>query len=320
LVLMNRVARMSGGEIPLQILLRNAARRLSMQQLPEAEVFERAVSRVTNAAAGVRDLPDPAQLPEVIRNERIVGFDDTLDIGFLSAAQQVAKAVALISVPRFENGQQIMAGNGPWVSRGTAWLIAPTLALTNHHVVNARTDKEPDAGEQDLRRQAAEAMLRFDYDAKDTPAVIVRVQRLVRASTALDYALLELAEAVDRPVPQLAPEPVTVDATSRIAVNIVQHPRGEHKHIAFRNNLVSGADERILRYFTDTDQGSSGSPVCDDAWRVVGLHRGARDAHGVQFQGKREAFVNFGSQIVAILDDIRAGDPDAYKLITSTDR
>jgi hypothetical protein len=54
-----------------------------------------------------------------------------------------------------------------------------------------------------------------------------------------------------------------------MAVNIVQHPRGEHKQVAFRNNLVSAADATIVRYFTDTDHGSSGSPVCDDHWRVV---------------------------------------------------
>ena len=71
-----------------------------------------------------------------------------------------------------------------------------------------------------------------------------------------------------------------------MAVNIVQHPRGEYKRVAVRNNLVSAADETTVRYFTDTDYGSSGSPVCDDQWRVVALHRGARRAKDVQFQGK----------------------------------
>ena len=317
LVSTNMVERMAGGEIPVQILLRNAAERLSLQQRQEAAVFERAASRVTNSAQGVRNLPDPAELPEVVHKERIIGFDDTLDIGFLAGARQVASAVALISVPRFENGQQRMATDGgPWINNGTAWLIAPTLALTNHHLVNARTD-EPDAGEQDLKRQAAEATLRFDYDAEAASGVSVRCKRLVHASTSLDYALLELAESVDRPIPRLASERVTVEATSRIAVNIVQHPGGKHKRIAFRNNLVSAADERIIRYFTDTDRGSSGSPVCDDLWQVVGLHRGARYTDGVDFQGKRETFVNFGSQILAVLDDLRNNDSDAYEAITA---
>ena len=80
---------------------------------------------------------------------------------------------------------------------------------------------------------------------------------------------------------------------------------------------MSAADATTIRYFADTDQGSSGSPVCDDRWRVVALHRGARHVSGVQFQGKDEAFVNFGSQIQAILADIRANDPPAAEAIAA---
>lgn len=39
------------------------------------------------------------------------------------------------------------------------------------------------------------------------------------------------------------------------------------------------------------------------------LHRGAISVSGVQFQGKDDAFVNFGSQIHAILADIRDSAP-----------
>jgi hypothetical protein len=80
---------------------------------------------------------------------------------------------------------------------------------------------------------------------------------------------------------------------------------------------VSAADATTVRYFTDTDRGSSGSPVCDDRWRVVALHRGARHVSGVQFQGKDEAFVNFGSQIQAVLADIGANDAPAAATIAA---
>jgi hypothetical protein len=42
----------------------------------------------------------------------------------------------------------------------------------------------------------------------------------------LDYALLELIDPVARPIPRLAPSVVQLDSISRMAANIVQHPRG----------------------------------------------------------------------------------------------
>jgi V8-like Glu-specific endopeptidase len=309
LVEVNRVQRMAGGEVPVLTLLENATARLRLQDRAEARVFERILSRAGNVAAGVPPMPEPAQLPEVVNHERIIGTDDMVGIGFLADGLKVAQAVALISVPRYEQGQQITASGGPWVAKGTAWLMAPDFAITNHHVINARLDSEADASQADLGLQAENAALSFDFDTAEADGVRVKAKRLMAVSKSLDYALLELVSPVDRPVPRLAPSAVALDNTSRMAVNIVQHPRGEPKRVAFRNNLVSAADATTIRYFADTDQGSSGSPVCDDRWKVVALHRGAQHVSGVQFQGKDEAFVNFGSQIQAVLADIRTGNP-----------
>ena len=309
LVEINRVERMAGGQVPVVIFLQNAVARLRILESEETGLFEQVLSRIGNLAAGVPMLPEPAELPEVISKERIFGTDDTLDLGFFDGGLDVARAVALIAVARFDNGVQTVVGGGPWVSKGTAWLLAPNLAITNHHVINARRDDEADASDADFRLQAGAANLRFDVDAPGATGASVKANRLVVASKTLDYALLELTTPVARPIPRLLPSIVELNPTSRIAVNIVQHPRGEHKQVAFRNNLVSAADAKTVRYFTDTDHGSSGSPVCADDWQVVALHRGARYTSGVQFQGKDEAFVNFGSQIQAVLADIRVNDP-----------
>ena len=125
----------------------------------------------------------------------------------------------------------------------------------------------PTPTKADFRLQAERAALWFDLDAPEADGLRVEAKRLVAESKPLDYALLELASPADRPVPRLAPSIVELDSTSRMAVNIVQHPRGEPKRVAFRNNLVTAADATTIRYFADTDQGSSGSPVCDDKWR-----------------------------------------------------
>jgi V8-like Glu-specific endopeptidase len=309
---LNRVERLADGTVPLLAYLRNAAAELRQLDRTEAEVFERTLARVERLAVALPELPDPARLPEVVKNERIIGSNDMVDIGFLVEGLDVAEAVAVISVPRFEGGQQVITDKGvPWVSRGTAWLIAPRLAITNHHVVNARLPGEADASPADLGTQAGQATLRFDFDEEKAQDVPIRVTRLVAWSKALDYAILAVDNAPQgRFIPRLNPALVQFDVTSRLAVNIIQHPLGGPKRVAFRNNLVTHADKATIRYFTDTDQGSSGSPVCDDQWRVVALHRGSVYTSGVQYQGRDTAYVNYGIQIQAILADLRADFPD----------
>jgi endonuclease G len=321
LVAVNGVERMAGGVVPIERLLTNSAFQLKLRGREEAQVFDRLLNRIGNVSSGVADLPDPAQLPEVVQEERIIGFDDTLDLTFLRRGLTVAEAVARISVPRFENGVQVSAAKGgPWIMHGTTWLIAPSLAITNHHVINARPAGEVDAGDADLKLQAEHAVIEFDLDEKEATGTPSHVASLVATSKTLDYALLDLADAPERAIPVLATQPVALEATSRIAVNIVQHPRGEYKQVAFRNNLVTAADAATVRYYTDTDFGSSGSPVCDDRWQVVALHRGARYAAGAKYQGKDEAYVNFGSQIQAVLGDLRTKDAAAASRIETAQK
>ena len=58
----------------------------------------------------------------------------------------------------------------------------------------------------------------------------------------------------------------------RETVTIIQHPNGEPKQLAIRKNQVVDELELFIPYQTDTDPGSSGSPVFNDQWEVVALH------------------------------------------------
>ena len=92
LVRVNVVERMAGDEVPLLIFLKNAADRLKLVGQPEAQIFDRCLNRAGNMAAGVPAMPAPAQLPEVVNHERIIGTDDTVGIGFLADGLKVALA------------------------------------------------------------------------------------------------------------------------------------------------------------------------------------------------------------------------------------
>jgi hypothetical protein len=66
-------------------------------------------------------------------------------------------------------------------------------------------------------------------------------------------------------------------------VSIIQHPSGERKQLALRENQVVDVLDSFLHYRTDTSPGSSGSPVFNDQWEVVALHHSGvpkEDAQG----------------------------------------
>jgi V8-like Glu-specific endopeptidase len=63
-----------------------------------------------------------------------------------------------------------------------------------------------------------------------------------------------------------------VEVAAGDRVNIIQHPGGGPKQLAFFHNVVAFADDSRIQYLTDTLPGSSGSPVFDKDWRLVGLH------------------------------------------------
>jgi V8-like Glu-specific endopeptidase len=64
-----------------------------------------------------------------------------------------------------------------------------------------------------------------------------------------------------------------VDGLDGEPVTIIQHPRGDYKKIVVSSNRVINMSDNFIYYEADTEQGSSGSPVFNQAWQLVGLHR-----------------------------------------------
>jgi endonuclease G, mitochondrial len=308
---LNDEARPIGGVVPFDHWLRRAA----LLSGPEtdrgrffADMAEAAARAAMAAGGGPGDGADDDTLPE-----RIIFRNDLLPVGFLARALETSRSIGRLVVPQVEGGAPRLnpsSGQPLLPSYATAWLIGARHAITNLHAIRARAQGEAYPSEADLGRQVAGAGLEFDYDTTGAPPPAVQVADLAHADARLDYAVLALVERNQRPPLMLRGEAITLAEGEPFPVNIIQHPGALPKHIALRNNLVAAVRGRDLAYYADTDGGSSGAPVCDDAWRVVALHREASRRFGrLNFQGKDTAWVNVGTPIALIIADLKEKAP-----------
>jgi hypothetical protein len=53
---------------------------------------------------------------------------------------------------------------------------------------------------------------------------------------------------------------------------IIQHPSGDRKRLAYTRNQITAFDDRVVHYLSDTQPGSSGSPVLNAQAQLVALH------------------------------------------------
>ncbi|BDZ54108.1 trypsin-like serine peptidase [Agromyces marinus] len=188
------------------------------------------------------------------RLERQVGAEPTLlDISFLERGLELAAAVARLLVT-LSDGEY----------HGTAFRIGEDLLLTNHHVLF------DDAG------PATRVTAWFGYErsfagAQREVQVVDGDPASIVGSADHDWAVVRTATPMPQRAPVIplagAPVPAELDR-----VYIIQHPNGGVKKIGMVHNLVVEVTDDVLRYRTDTEQGSSGSPVFDEQWRLVGLH------------------------------------------------
>ena len=315
---MNGIERLADGTVPLAQWLRRASAQAAGRV--EQAIFQRYLAQVEQRSAGAPPIPNPQLLPEVVEQEAILFEDDMVDIGFLRAGARAGAAVAKLVVPQFEGGKPRPNAQGqPGIFLGTGWLVTPQLLMTNRHVVRARVSGDPEPAAADIALQVAGTTVKFDFDGAGSAGTDAAVASLEASDsvTELDFAVLRLTVPQDRDPLQLFTDPVPFAPGASLPVNVIQHPDGQPKRDAFSNNLESAVDDTTVRYFTDTNNGSSGAPVFDDDWRVVALHRGSVRVQGVNFQGRSTAVINIGSQMAAILAKIKAANPPLWEEIAA---
>jgi len=240
-----------------------------------------------------RSLEPPTGLDNLPVGEIIIGEDEKVPVSFLENGLRAARAVARVMVPRTIGGHVF----------GTGWLIAPGLLVTNYHVIEAREVHEKATTPQEFEQQARASVIWFGYDVGSYTEY--HCIDLVHANNGLDYAVLRLAEKSIDDVPLadwsfLKVARIQPNLTPGVRLNVIQHPGGRVKEIALRTNFYVGAvaDSSRFHYLSDTEGGSSGSPVLGDHWQVVGLHHGW-DYYDRYYKDRPIRFSSLGLQYAA---------------------
>lgn len=187
---------------------------------------------------------------------------------------------------------------------GSGFLIGPEAVLTNWHVVEkavargvvakiaCRFDyaERPDGG----RDEGVRVPLHADgvvYHRPYAPAELTQVpDNPAPTATELDFALLRLARPIGaealggQPRGWVALPSTAADPAEGAPLIIVQHPDGGPMKLAIDTQAVlplpPPPDRPRLRYSTNTESGSSGSPVFNMDWTLVALHHFGDPAWG----------------------------------------
>jgi S1-C subfamily serine protease len=235
--------------------------------------------------------------------EKILGREGVVSLGWYKLGLERARAVAKVLDK---------AGDG----YGTGFLmggkdLAPRFGdeivlLTNAHVVS----DDPAVQAKHNSLDPDDATVTFEaLDAAAGQSYRVRKVLWTSAPEQLDASVLQL----DPPMPACALFPVAkrlpvVDGLQKVYV--IGHPGGRTLSISLNDNLLLDWDERLIHYRAPTEGGSSGSPVFNQQWDLIGLHHAGGDSVA-KLNGKQGTYpaneAVWIRRIIAALSDAGGG-------------
>ena len=217
--------------------------------------------------------------------EKIIGENTLRDIRVLELALEASESVVRIVTDE---------------SYGSGFLVAPNLIMTNNHVIGSQEAAKPCAYQFNYQ---------LDKHANLKPVQSARTKPdgLFYTNPELDVTVVEVLD-VPETVLNLILTPKRMMRDAR--VNIIQHPGGHFKKISMQNNFVAFANAKDLQYLTSTEPGSSGSPVFNNDFKVVGIHHSGGNL--LEPESSRRYLRNAGSSMVAVLGDLQQNAPEIY--------
>jgi len=205
--------------------------------------------------------------------ERLIDRSDLMNINYLHKGVIASDAVGKITTRN---------NHGDYIPNGTGFLISPQLLMTNWHVL--RNEEVCQNSQVEFNNQYSE-----NGQLSESANFLFQPEEFFFTDKALDFAIVAIAQTSltkEKLLENYGYLPLNPDLGKILPgeyVTIIQHPNGEPKQIALRENQLLKLEQDVLWYRTDTAPGSSGSPVLNDSWQVVALHRAGvpeEDEHG----------------------------------------
>lgn len=239
------------------------------------------ISKVDLTAVNAQDL------------ETVWGDTGYKSVEWLLQAVACTRCVARLGPNKLKGMGSGFLVDGSWIDGG--WSDRKLL-LTNAHVCT--NDPEVQAQYPYPKGADDNTATFMGSFAEDTKPIEINVNDVLWTSppSKLDASLLEIAD-----IPQAAEkapllrEIPSIERWPEKRVNILGHPMGMNLQISLQDNNLVSVGDRYLHYQTPTDPGSSGSPIFNQDWQLVGIHHSA----------SKEMQANEGIRIDRILEEIR---------------
>lgn len=227
--------------------------------------------------------------PTEFAYERAIGRNDSLYSNFTE----------LIALTKRKVGRIVIIEDGKKTGYATGFMVSKRLLLTNWHVFRNKEMAEE-----------SEVHFFYEYDAHGYPMSPVIFKFDTSGffnNEALDYCFVAVK-------PTDITGKVTIESIGYLyldkalgkigdihveKLNVIHHPQGDYKQISIRENTFTGIEETKIFYEADTAQGSSGSPVFNDQWQVVGLHH--KSIAKMSADGKE--FLDKDDNIIPVIND-----------------
>lgn len=268
--------------------------------------------------------------------ERQVGVWSTVQANLVEMLARYSRSVARIVIPPGEHTDFLgETSYSDW--KGTGFLVAPNLLLTNFHVLNS-----PEV--------AAKAYAEFNYqvtadDLRDGPPddntpsstrFYLNPDRLFITGNSvqdLDYTFVWIDDKASEAFGHLPLYRGSFTIKKKEPTFVIHHPNGEPKQFSLDDTELLGIGSSAIVYAADTKVGSSGAPVFCPRGQLIALHHAWQSVRAVKAKypkltgqmtdGSRTNVVNEGIKLSAIALDLEAraygggDDSDAAQTVLS---